>query len=67
MQRIFAGFFKEKYSFLNQFPQNVAKIKGTHNAMLSGCVAAESIFEEFQKADGSQREANKIILKLFVP
>ncbi|KAL3068037.1 hypothetical protein niasHT_038027 [Heterodera trifolii] len=27
---------------------NVAKIKGTHNAMLSGCIAAESIFEQLQ-------------------
>uniref|UniRef100_A0A915MVN2 Electron transfer flavoprotein-ubiquinone oxidoreductase n=1 Tax=Meloidogyne javanica TaxID=6303 RepID=A0A915MVN2_MELJA len=30
--------------------QNVAKIKGTHNAMLSGCLAAETIFEEFENS-----------------
>uniref|UniRef100_A0A914M187 Electron transfer flavoprotein-ubiquinone oxidoreductase n=2 Tax=Meloidogyne incognita group TaxID=654580 RepID=A0A914M187_MELIC len=29
---------------------NVAKIKGTHNAMLSGCLAAETIFEEFENS-----------------
>uniref|UniRef100_A0A1I8C196 Electron transfer flavoprotein-ubiquinone oxidoreductase n=1 Tax=Meloidogyne hapla TaxID=6305 RepID=A0A1I8C196_MELHA len=29
---------------------NVAKIKGTHNAMLSGCLAAETIFEELENS-----------------
>nr|CAD2144548.1 unnamed protein product [Meloidogyne enterolobii] len=29
---------------------NVAKIKGTHNAMLSGCLAAETIFEEIENS-----------------
>lgn len=38
--------------------QNVAKIKGTHNAMLSGCMAAESIFENLQNVaeDSTERE-----------
>ncbi|KAF7638421.1 FAD_binding_2 domain-containing protein [Meloidogyne graminicola] len=30
--------------------QNVAKIKGTHNAMISGCLAAESIFDEIKNS-----------------
>lgn len=32
---------------------NVPKVKGTHNAMKSGMLAAESIFDEFTKADPS--------------
>lgn len=31
---------------------NVAKIKGSHNAMKTGMLAAEAIFENFQKNDG---------------
>ena len=31
---------------------NVAKIKGSHNAMKTGMLAAEAIFENFKKNDG---------------
>uniref|UniRef100_A0A183BP85 Electron transfer flavoprotein-ubiquinone oxidoreductase n=1 Tax=Globodera pallida TaxID=36090 RepID=A0A183BP85_GLOPA len=33
---------------------NVAKIKGTHNAMLSGCFAAEGIFGDLQKEEKTE-------------
>lgn len=35
---------------------NVPKIKGTHNAMKSGMIAAENIFEQLQSASSSQQE-----------
>lgn len=31
---------------------NVAKIKGSHNAMKTGMLAAEAIYENFKKNDG---------------
>ena len=35
---------------------NVAKIKGSHNAMKTGMLAAEAIFENYQKNDGELKE-----------
>ena len=39
---------------------NVAKLKGTHNAMKSGITAAESIFEELKD------ESKSLIFAVFV-
>ena len=33
---------------------NVAKIKGTHNAMKTGMLAAESIFRSFDELEGKE-------------
>lgn len=37
---------------------NVAKLKGTHNAMKSGMLAAEAIFDELQKGDSKTKGVN---------
>jgi electron-transferring-flavoprotein dehydrogenase len=37
---------------------NIAKIKGIHNAMLSGCLAAESIFSELQNHPEGNSQGN---------
>ena len=39
---------------------NVPKIKGTHTAMKSGMLAAESIFEAIQKGDSETAEINPV-------
>ena len=46
-------------------PQNVVKIKGTHNAIISGINAAESIFEELFEKENNENSENNFGLELF--
>lgn len=41
---------------------NVPKIKGVHNALRSGRIAAESIYSELSNGDGAEGTTGKLIL-----
>jgi len=60
VQHLYLYFLKLLQIFLSL--KNVAKIKGTHNAMLSGCLAAETIFEEFENSGEDVQSFSKILL-----
>lgn len=41
---------------------NVSKIKGTHNAMMSGQLAAEAIYEELKNVERDDKSKKTILI-----